>query len=63
MKNFAECKIKNVYAVKSYKHKNALNIDAFKQDVKHSQGGFIVEQGSDMVDGEEKEYLITKIYF
>jgi len=55
--------IKNIYAEKFKKHSTPL-LPQFMPTIPGYTvaNGFILENGTDIVDGEEKAYLILKLY-
>ena len=56
-------KIKNTFARKYRKHTVEINDEAIlKSNDITFKTGFILEDGIDTVNGEEKEYLIVKMY-
>jgi hypothetical protein len=61
--NYSRSKIKNIFKAKFKAKQLPLDeqyipkIDGYK-----TFGGFILENGTDIVDGEEKDYLLMKVY-
>lgn len=60
---YLKAKIKNVYSEKFGKHKLPL-AEEFIPNIKgyDCSGGFIMENGTDNINGENKSYLVIKVY-
>lgn len=61
--NYSACKIKNIYSEKFGKKTLPLD-EKYIPEIKgyECSAGFILENGTDIVDGEEKSYLVMKVY-
>jgi len=61
--NYINKKIKNIYSEKYRKHSISLSEQHIPKIKEYDcTGGFIMENGTDEIDGENKNYLVIKVY-